>query len=125
MSLFLKHNHQPDNNPKLLFMTPKPRDSGKQSTVSVFNNSLQHPFAPARNSGLAEGAISRDVANSSLRLSGFKFNTSTSRAESRALPGSPSSQHSSSFYDNKGTFLARVSRVYSQVCSVIHDFNLL
>ncbi|OJA14711.1 hypothetical protein AZE42_04371 [Rhizopogon vesiculosus] len=88
-------------------MTPQPRHSEKQSTASVFSNSLQRPFAPTRSSGLVENAISRDLADSSPHLSGSKFNTSTSRAELCGPPGSPSSQHSFSFYDNKGVFLAK------------------
>ncbi|OAX35671.1 hypothetical protein K503DRAFT_802634 [Rhizopogon vinicolor AM-OR11-026] len=88
-------------------MTPQPRHSEKQSTASVFSNSLQRPFAPTRSSGLVENLISRDLADSSPHLSGSKFNTSTSRAESCGPPGSPSSQHSFSFYDNKVAFSAK------------------
>jgi hypothetical protein len=116
MSLFSKiNNNQPDNSQKPLFNSSLqyPRHPEKQSTVSVFNNSLQRPFAPTRSSGLAENEIPRDLADSSLHLSGYKLKTSTPRGESRAPPGSPSSQHSSSFYDNKGGFLAMVRRTYS------------
>jgi hypothetical protein len=116
MSLFPKNHHQLDNSQKPLFMTPQPRHSEKQSTVSVFSNSLQRPFAHIRNSGITDSAISRDLVDSSLHLSALKFNRSAS--QSRAPAGSPSSQHSSPFYDNKGGFLMKVR------CSATYTFKL-
>ncbi|KAJ8584629.1 hypothetical protein M405DRAFT_845051 [Rhizopogon salebrosus TDB-379] len=86
-------------------MTPQPRHSEKQSTVSVFSNSLQRPFAHIQNSGITDSVISRDLVDSSLHLSALKFNRSAS--QSRAPAGSPSSQQSSPFYDNKGGFLMK------------------
>jgi len=123
-SLFSKtYNNQPDNSQKPLFMTPKSGHSEKQSTVSMFSNSSHRPFAPTRSSMLVENAVSRDLADSSssLHLSGFKFNTTTSRSESRA-PGSPSFQHSSSFYDTKGGFSARVRCIYPQADFEISNY---
>ncbi|KAG1747741.1 uncharacterized protein EDB91DRAFT_1334696 [Suillus paluster] len=95
--------HQGHRIQKPLFMTPQSRHSEKQSVVSVFSNSSQRSFTPTRSSNLAENASSRNLADSSLHSSGFRFNTTTSRAESR----SPSFQDSSSFYDTKGGFTTR------------------
>ncbi|KAG0704574.1 hypothetical protein DFH29DRAFT_1037353 [Suillus ampliporus] len=106
MSLLSKpRNNQPDDiNSQKLYMTPQqPRHSEKQSAVSVFSNSSQRLFAPTRSSNLAENAASRNLDSNSLRLSGFRFGTTTSRTESR----SPSFQDSPSSYDTKGGFTAR------------------
>lgn len=104
MSLFSKmHDHQIENSQKPRFLTPpQPRHSDKLSAASIFSNGLQRPFAPIRNSALTENVIPRDLDNSGLHTSVFK---PASRGDSRAPPGSPSSQHSSSFCDKKGESL--------------------
>ncbi|KAG2346015.1 hypothetical protein BDR05DRAFT_100410 [Suillus weaverae] len=106
MNLFSKpRNNQPDNSnsQKPLFMTPQPGHTDKRSAASAFSNSSQRTFTPTRSSNLVENAASRNLADSSLHLPSFKFNMTTSRLESH----SPSSQHSSSFYDTNGRFSAR------------------
>ncbi|KAG1738527.1 hypothetical protein EDB19DRAFT_1909276 [Suillus lakei] len=98
-------------------MTPQPGHTEKQSVVSAFSNSSQRPFAPTRSSNLAENTASRNLVDSSLHLPGFKFSTTTSRVESH----SPSSQHSSSFYDTNGGFSARRPNV--EIKKEDHDID--
>ncbi|KAG2067347.1 hypothetical protein BDR04DRAFT_870000 [Suillus decipiens] len=120
MTLFSKPRHnQPDNSnsQKPLFMPPQPGHTEKKLAVSVFSNNSQRTFASTRSSNLVENAAPRELAESSLHLPSFKFNTTTSRAESHC----PSSQHSSSFYDTNGGFLAK--RPNAEIKKEDHDID--